>query len=72
LSPPFVCVHDAASYYATLLYAVTEPKAHSPMNTSLSRFELIAGELRTIGLTLQRLPGEYRVNFRNSGGASCR
>jgi hypothetical protein len=29
----------------------------------LSRFELAATELRGLGITVTRLPGEYRVNF---------
>jgi hypothetical protein len=29
------------------------------------RFEMAAAELRTLGITLESLPGEYRVNFRN-------
>ena len=39
---------------------------------SLSRFELVARELRALGLTLRRLPGEYCVNFRNGGDATAR
>lgn len=29
----------------------------------LSRFETVARELRVLGITLTRLPGEYRVNY---------
>ena len=32
---------------------------------ALSPFELAAAELRKLGITLNRLPGEYRVNFHN-------
>jgi hypothetical protein len=32
---------------------------------ALSRFELAAAELRALGIVIARLPGEYRVNFRN-------
>ena len=39
---------------------------------SLSRFELVAAELRALGLTLRRLPGEYCVNFRYGGDATAR
>jgi hypothetical protein len=39
---------------------------------SLSRFELVARELRALGLTLRRLPGEYCVNFQNGGDAMAR
>ena len=39
---------------------------------SLSRFELVVNELRALGLTLRRLPGEYCVNFRNGGDATAR
>src|ERR1700704_4858712 len=39
---------------------------------SLSRFELVARELRALGLTVRRLPGEYSVNFRNGGDATAR
>jgi hypothetical protein len=39
---------------------------------SLSRFELVTRELRALGLTLRRLPGEYCVNFRNGGDATAR
>lgn len=33
------------------------------MNDQSTPFEIIAAELRALGLTLQRLPGEYRVNL---------
>ena len=38
----------------------------------VSRFELAAAELRTLGLSLRRLPGEYCVNFRNGGDSTAR
>lgn len=41
-------------------------------NEPRSRFEVISAELRTLGLTLQRLPGEYRVNFRDGGDDAAR
>jgi hypothetical protein len=34
--------------------------------SALSRFELTAAELRSLGITVTRLPGEYRVNYRSS------
>jgi hypothetical protein len=37
-----------------------------------SPFELAAAELRALGITLARLPGEYRVNFRNGSDATAR
>ena len=37
-----------------------------------SPFELAAAELRPLGIALARLPGEYRVNFRNAGDTSVR
>jgi hypothetical protein len=39
------------------------------MSDTPSPFELAAAELRRLGITLARLPGEYRVNFR--GGAEA-
>ena len=39
---------------------------------SPSPFELAAAELRALGITLARLPGEYRVNYRNAGDATAR
>jgi hypothetical protein len=36
---------------------------------ALSRFELAARELHALGITVTRLPGEYRVNFRTSTDA---
>jgi hypothetical protein len=36
----------------------------------LPRFDTVAAELRALGITLARLPGEYRVNFRNSRNSS--
>src|SRR6202047_1685252 len=39
---------------------------------SLSPFELVSRELRGLGLTLRRLPGEYCVNFRNGGDVTAR
>jgi hypothetical protein len=38
----------------------------------LSPFELVATELRALGIALARLPGEYRVNFRNGSDAIAR
>jgi hypothetical protein len=32
-------------------------------NAASSPFELVTAELRPLGLTLARLPGEYRINF---------
>jgi len=42
------------------------------MSDAVSRFEIVVAELRTLGLTLRRLPGEYCVNFRNGGDATAR
>lgn len=36
------------------------------------RFDLVVAELRTLGLTLRRLPGEYCVNFRYGGDKTAR
>jgi hypothetical protein len=41
-------------------------------NSPYSRFELVTADLRTLGITLRRLPGEYCVNFRNAGDATAR
>jgi hypothetical protein len=41
-------------------------------NPSSSPFELTAAELRVLGITLRRLPGEYCVNFLNGGDATAR
>jgi hypothetical protein len=38
---------------------------------ALSPFELATAELRALGITLARLPGEYRVNFRNGADATA-
>jgi exodeoxyribonuclease VII small subunit len=35
-------------------------------------FELAAGELRKLGITLRQLPGEYSVNFRDGNDATAR
>ena len=35
------------------------------MITSVSRFELVAAELRALGVTVAARPGEYAVNYRN-------
>jgi hypothetical protein len=37
------------------------------MTDPVSPFELAAAELRALGIVLTRLPGEYRVNYRNGG-----
>jgi hypothetical protein len=39
---------------------------------ALSAFELATRELRALGITLARLPGEYRINFRNGADATAR
>jgi hypothetical protein len=39
---------------------------------ALSPFELAARDLRALGITLARLPGEYRVNIRNGSDATAR
>lgn len=39
---------------------------------SPSRFEMVAAELRRLGLTIRRLPGEYCINFRDGGDATAR
>jgi hypothetical protein len=43
----------------------TDPDLHS-------HFELVAAELRALGVSVRRLPGEYAVNFRNGGDATAR
>ena len=35
-----------------------------------SRFELVADELRALGITVRSLPGEYCVNFRDGSEAT--
>ena len=42
------------------------------MSTSPPSFDIVTAELRTLGLILQRLPGEYCVNFRNGGDKTAR
>jgi hypothetical protein len=42
------------------------------MSSPVSRFELVTAELRTLGITLRRLPGEYCVNFRNGSETTSR
>lgn len=44
------------------------PTDHDPP----SRFELVTAELRALGVTLRRLPGEYCVNFRYGGDKTAR
>jgi hypothetical protein len=39
---------------------------------ALSRFELTAAELCSLGITVTRLPGEYRVNSRTGTDATAR
>lgn len=41
-------------------------------NDPHSRFDLVASELRALGISLRRLPGEYCVNFRNGGEDTAR
>jgi hypothetical protein len=43
-----------------------------PMSDAIFRVELVAAELRALGITLRRLPGEYCVNFRNGGDGTAR
>jgi hypothetical protein len=42
------------------------------MTDPVSHFELVARELRTHGLTIRTLPGEYCVNFRYGGEKTAR
>ena len=42
------------------------------MTSDPSPFELATGELRKLGITLSKLPGEYRVNFSNANDATAR
>jgi hypothetical protein len=42
------------------------------MSDAISRLELVTAELRSLGMTLRRLPGEYCVNFRNGGDGTAR
>jgi hypothetical protein len=37
-----------------------------------SRFELVEAELRALGISIRRLPGEYYVNFRYGGEKTAR
>ncbi len=37
-----------------------------------SVFEIAAAELRALGIILARLPGEYRVNYRDGTDATVR
>jgi hypothetical protein len=48
-----------------------QDRAHDRRPPALSRFELAARELRLLGITLTRLPGEYRVNFRAGPDATA-
>lgn len=38
----------------------------------MNHYETVAAELRALGLTLRRLPGEYCVNFRDGGDDTAR
>ena len=42
------------------------------MSDAVSRFELVTAELRRLGVTLLRLPGEYCVNYRNGSDSTAR
>jgi hypothetical protein len=42
------------------------------MTDPVSRFELVAAELRALGIAVRRLPGEYCVNFRYGGDKTAR
>jgi len=44
----------------------------APMTAAPSPFELAEAELRKLGLSISRLPGEYRVNFRNGAESTAR
>jgi len=41
-------------------------------DAALTPFEIVASELRALGITLSRLPGEYRINYRNGADATAR
>lgn len=43
-----------------------------PSDDPRSRFELVVAELRALGISLRRLPGEYCVNFRYGGEKTAR
>jgi hypothetical protein len=40
--------------------------------TEPTPFELAAGELRKLGITLRQLPGEFSVNFRDGNDTTAR
>jgi hypothetical protein len=58
----------------------TRPHPAGPLRQALDAqaaqiaitFEIAAAELRRLGITLARLPGEYRVNFENGSEATAR
>jgi hypothetical protein len=52
--------------------AISMGSEANPVTGPISRFELVSAELRALGLTLQRLPGEYCVNFRSGGDGTAR
>lgn len=43
-----------------------------PVDDPFSRFERVEAELRALGITIRRLPGEYCVNFRYGGDKMAR
>ena len=42
------------------------------MTDPVSPFELVAAEMRALGIVLTRRPGEYRFNYRNGGDDAAR
>lgn len=53
-------------------YPECGPETRTPMTDPVPPFELAAAELRALGITLARLPGEYCVNYRNGGDRTAR
>jgi hypothetical protein len=42
------------------------------MTTSVSRFDVVAAELRALGMTIAARPGEYIVNYRDGKDETAR
>ena len=64
-------IFQIGGYTAFLTVAPATGRPVDMDDLAPSPFEIATAELRRLGITLARLPGEYRVNFQNGTDATA-